>query len=184
MSHDFATRLEKARILLETENNVLGPRVAQMLNEHDRMLQEFEELASGLEDDSDDVALEGRAATLSAQLGGLLAQEIHCRLDRLYLEGIAEAEIQDDNEKDIGEQAEQLASLEEEISSLYSEIDILAQMASQQKFQGRVNQALKVKREMADSMSGRQLDHVSCPDGDYRVFEANLMCRFSTPWPR
>ena len=162
MSHDFATRLEKARILLETENNVLGPRVSQMLKEHDRVLQEFEEFASNLEDDGDDVALEERAAKLSAQLGGLLAQEIHCRLDRLYLEGVAEGESQKGQEEDIGYQAEQLVSLEEEISSLYSEIDILAQMASQQKFQGRVSQALRVKREMADSVSGRQLDQVSC----------------------
>lgn len=157
-------------MLLEAENNVLGPRVSQMLKEHDRKLQEFEELASSLEDDGDDPALEERAAVLSSQLSGLLSQEIHCRLDRLYLEGIAEGESQVDTEEENGDQAEQLASLEEEIHSLYSEIDILAQMTSQQKFQERVSQALRAKREMADAVSGRQLDHVSCLVWAYRIF--------------
>lgn len=142
----------------------LAPGVARMLREHDMMLHGFEELASRLEEgdgdgDGDD-GLEERAAKLSARLGGVLAEEIQCRLDRLYLEcAVAEGSgVGDDAQGDAGGQ---IAGLEEEIGSLHSEIDVLAHMASQERFQGRVSQAVRQKRELADSTTGRQLDHVS-----------------------
>ncbi|KAL1958100.1 hypothetical protein VTO42DRAFT_5140 [Malbranchea cinnamomea] len=161
LSSDLVARLDKTLVMLEAENNVLVPRVSNMLKEHDNIFYEFEELASRLEEDEDDDLLEKRATNLSVQLGRLMAEEISCRLDRLYFESISEGQNQTHSERDeAGDQAEQLASLEEEINSLYSEIDVLAQMAAQQNFQSKVSQALRRKRETAGSLSLKQLDRI------------------------
>lgn len=133
-----------------------------MLKEHDRTLQRCEELAAHhLREDAeiDNEEMVKRVEKLSTKLSGLLAEEIRCRLDRVYLESARESPSDDSDDAD-DDQPDQLRSIEEEIGSLYSEVDVLAEMYSRQKFQGPVSRTLQRRQELLNVTSGKQLDNV------------------------
>lgn len=73
-----------------------------------------------------------RAANLRETLADYSAKEIHYRLDRLYIESIGAGEARDLSYTQ--SEAETISALEEELESLYPEIEILAEMSTKQQF--------------------------------------------------
>jgi hypothetical protein len=159
---DFETRAENQRVALEAESNTLGIWTSDILKEHNKTLRSFEDIAARVDKSEQDDFLAERAESLSVTLGNLQAQEVHCRLDRLYLENILEGSV-DERRELSPEEKSQLDSLEAEISSLNSELDVLAEMSSRQGFDRLFSQALQHTRDVSNFTSAKQLDSVGFP---------------------
>lgn len=95
---------------------------------------------------------------LATKLSEYLAEEVHCRLDRIYLETAqsGSSTANGDTEDDAG----LIASLEEELDSLYPEIGVLAEMSTQQTFKGPILRELKNRHGQLQSTTEEKLDYV------------------------
>lgn len=128
------------------------------LKEEDRILAGLERLASGINSSGDDVLVVKKAAQLGAMLAGCVSEEIQHRLDRLYLESIQSK--QGVPGKLSEHEDEELAALEEELESLYPEIDVLAEMSTQQQFSEPILRELQNHHGQIRDASHRKLEYV------------------------
>jgi hypothetical protein len=156
------TRAENQRVTLEAESNALGIWTSDILKGHDKTLQSFEDTAARVNKSEQDDLLAERVENLSATLADLRAQEVHCRLDRLYLESVLEG-LDDERGELSPEETSQLESLEVEISSLNSEIDMLAEMSSRHGLDRSLSGALQQTQDVSNFTSAKQLDSVGVP---------------------
>ncbi|PGH14809.1 hypothetical protein AJ79_02825 [Helicocarpus griseus UAMH5409] len=154
LTRDFEITLNSAQSLLSTETNTLLPQLASKLKDDDRSMLGLEKIASAIQIDGNDRELSARATELTAKLAGYLAEEVHARLDRLYIESIQ------DDAPGVDDDEEALAALQEEISSLYSEIEILSEMTTQQEFRVPILRALQSRGTEARSISQQQLEQI------------------------
>ncbi|KAJ5143120.1 uncharacterized protein N7515_001907 [Penicillium bovifimosum] len=99
------------------------------LKQDDKALAGLETLMASIKYRGNDASTVKRTSHLSAMLSDYAAEEIHCRLDRLYLETIQTG----GSRSDAIDEATSMA-LEEELESLYPEIEILAEMSIRQQF--------------------------------------------------
>ncbi|CAG8066768.1 unnamed protein product [Penicillium olsonii] len=98
------------------------------LKQDDKALGSLEALMSGIKVRGNNASMVKRTSHLSTMLSEYVAEEIHYRLDRLYLESI-HANIASST-LDGATNTE----LEEELESLYPEIELLAEMSTRQQF--------------------------------------------------
>ncbi|OJD27276.1 hypothetical protein ACJ73_01334 [Blastomyces percursus] len=155
LTDDFEATLGSVQSLLSTEANTLLPQLAHKLKDDDRSMQGLEKIASTIQIDTNYKELSARAIELTAILARYLAEEVHSRLDRLYIETLqssASGRDEDDGEA--------LATLQKEISSLYSEIEILSEMTTQQQFRDPILRALQSSGTEARSISQQQLEQI------------------------
>jgi hypothetical protein len=107
--------------------------VADFLKHDDKMLARINELLSKVPDlDYEKEGEENKIHTLSAKLGAFMSNEIQCRLDRAYLEGLDSSHTS--NEPRPSEDSQGEISLKKELGTLYTEIGDVAQMAIDQEF--------------------------------------------------
>ncbi|EGC41893.1 conserved hypothetical protein [Histoplasma capsulatum var. duboisii H88] len=155
LTHDFETTLSPMKSLLITEAHTLLPQLAGKLKDDSQSLQSLEKIASIIQIDTADKELSARATELTAKLSRYLVEEVHSRLDRVYIEYLQS------NAPGIDEGDEEaLATLQEEINSLYSEIEILSEMTTQQEFKVPILRALQSSGAEARSTSQQQLERV------------------------
>ncbi|KAL2872257.1 uncharacterized protein BJX67DRAFT_376083 [Aspergillus lucknowensis] len=132
--------------------------LTKRLNEDDRLLSDLERLAGGVKSSSDDATIMKRTSDLSAALARYVADEIYCRLDRLYLEifsgGKSAPEAPAEKESEV------IAGLEEELDSLYPEIDILSEMSTRQQFVEPIMRELQNHHGQLRIASHQKLDHI------------------------
>ncbi|KAL4903718.1 hypothetical protein BDW74DRAFT_38631 [Aspergillus multicolor] len=103
------------------------------LKDNDRLLSDLEALASGVKSSDGDASIMKRTMELSSILSKYVAEEIYCRLDRLYLEKLLDgSKLASDSSTE--KNTETVAGLHQEMDSLYPEIDILAEMSTKQQF--------------------------------------------------
>ncbi|CEJ60870.1 hypothetical protein PMG11_09425 [Penicillium brasilianum] len=105
--------------------------LSSRLKQDDKVLDELETLISGVKSNGTDASTVKRASQLSAILADYNAEEIHHRLDRLYLETILSGPSK---ASQTSTEDENIAALQEELESLYPEIEILAEMSTKQQF--------------------------------------------------
>ena len=99
-----------------------------------------------------------KASQLNEALVEYTAEELCCRLDRLYLDAIRTSDLNSDNlliNKD-----EAMATLEENLESLYLEIDVLAQMSTNQQFNEPILRELQKQRGHERNVSHNILKYV------------------------
>ena len=162
MSHEFETKLSTTRELISTENKSIVPAITARLKEDDRALQSLEQLLSRLGSSKDDIVLSERSDGLAAKLAELTAVEMHCRLDRLYLQaslnGTTGASAMEPEEIE-----DQSLVLKEELASLYPEIGVLAEMSARQQFMEPILHELHIRHGRLQSSCERKLDYVRHP---------------------
>lgn len=100
-----------------------------------------------------------RTNHLSTMLSGYVAEEIHYRLDRLYLENI-HADIACNTLDETTTTA-----LEEELESLYPEIELLAEMSTRQQFHEPILRELRNEHGHLREASQEKLEQVHSPRG-------------------
>lgn len=96
-----------------------------------------------------------RTSHLSAMLSDYVAEEIHYRLDRLYLETIHAGSSSSDAMDETTSTA-----LEEELEALYPEIEILAEMSTRQQFHEPILRELLNEHDKLRMASQEKLEQV------------------------
>lgn len=110
------------------------------LKEHDRIFSHAEGLIAQLTSQEAVGVIERRADKLTSLVSSLTAEHIYNRLERLYRETTSEkSDIMKDN---IESDESEAALIENDLGSLFPEIEILAQMAIEQQFRAPVQYEL------------------------------------------
>ncbi|PYH95370.1 hypothetical protein BO71DRAFT_323295 [Aspergillus ellipticus CBS 707.79] len=136
-SSDLAHVLELALRSQSEQATAEGKRILSSLTlrlkEDDRMITQLERLCAGIELTGQDEAILNQASEQGTALAQYVSGEIQHRLDRLYMESLQESSIEIRSEPSRIEDGT-LIALEEELESLYPEIEILAEMSARQEF--------------------------------------------------
>ncbi|BCR89107.1 uncharacterized protein ACHE_50305S [Aspergillus chevalieri] len=162
-SNDLVHELE-ANLRAETEKARLDGKkilssLTSRLKEDDRILAGLERLASGIKSTGNDASVAKRTEQLVAVLAEYVAEEIHYRLDRLYLESSQADQV--GSKQAAGEHDEEaLAALREELESLYPEVDVLAEMSTKQQFSEPVLRELQNRHGQLRNASQGKLECV------------------------
>lgn len=132
------------------------------MKEDDRILAGLEKLASGIDSTGNDASVAKRTEQLGAMLAEYVGEEIHYRLDRLYLESLLAGQVKSSNGTgESGERGEEeLVALGEELESLYPEIDVLAEMSTKQQFSEPILRELQNRHSQLRHTSHRKLEYV------------------------
>lgn len=152
---------------LRSANATLTASVTETLKGDDRLLDRLQGLAGNLQPDdgpSRDVITE-RTKKLSVKLENFLAEEIRCRLDRTFLErGLDASDPSVHGHKQDGDDSLE-RFVEEDLDSLYSEIQAVAHMSVQQSFVVPIMAELEHKQRLNQEHSDAVLDHVCATEG-------------------
>ena len=130
---------------------------------------------SGIKVRGNNASMVKRTSYLSTMLSEYVAEEIHYRLDRLYLESI-HANIASST-LDGATNTE----LEEELESLYPEIELLAEMSTRQQFHEPILRELQNEHGQLREASQEKLEQVHGPCkighwGNKLMFIRHLIC--------
>lgn len=153
---------QKEQALVEKRQSILA--VTSRLKDHDRTFTKAQILATDLESMEDDQKLKVRVTDLTSTLAKLVSEEVHCRLDRLYLETLQRGDVE--STMAVSGDGSALI-LEEDLESLYSEVEILAEMWASQQFGQPISTELQRINAQRNHSVDDKLDLVSgIPDRD------------------
>ena len=132
--------------------------LAEQLRGDDSLLSNLENLACGLTclHGSDQETID-RSLTLCKALASYIAEGFRCRLDRIYMEGsrpLGKGWIPTDD-------TDLCSSVQEEMSSLYSEIAAVADMSVNCEFENSLVGQFKLKQDKDNDYASSVLDFVS-----------------------
>lgn len=133
--------------------------LASRLKEDDKILIHLERLSSEAKSTHDDALLSKQASELATMLAEYTTEEIQHRLDRSYLEGIQGSyeNVRGSSEADTGI----ISALQEELESLYPEIEVLAEVSTKQLYGEPILRELHNRHEQLRAATHNKLDHVS-----------------------
>ncbi|KAI3210016.1 hypothetical protein CBS147311_1618 [Penicillium roqueforti] len=146
---EFRTATDKSG----AESKRILASLSTRLKQDDKALANLETLMSNIKYRGNDASTVKRTNHLSAMLSGYVAEEIHYRLDRLYLETIHGGGSNSDATYEATNTA-----LEEEIESLYPEIEILAEMSTRQQFHEPILRELQNEHDQLRVVSQEKLE--------------------------
>ncbi|KAI9875601.1 MAG: hypothetical protein M1830_008217 [Pleopsidium flavum] len=157
----LTVQIAAAQQQLKSSNSTLQASVTETLKSDDRILSRLQDLAGDLNEEDVEVgdSIAERTKKLSAKLADFIAEEIRCRLDRIYLEGRLKDFVSTEGRLDDPEDTEQL--LEEEMSSLYSEISAVAEMSVHQNFVEPIMKQLVERKDIGKAHSQAILQYVT-----------------------
>ncbi|GAB1209594.1 hypothetical protein APSETT445_008375 [Aspergillus pseudonomiae] len=154
----------KAGLKIESENTAVDSKrilstLAAWLKEDNRVLADLERLGSGIGPTGDDASVVKRTSELSTILAQCLGEEIQCRLDRVYLENIRAGQFK--AKQKLNDAVDEVSvALEEELESLYPEIDLLAEMYTKQQYTAPVSRALQNHHDQLHVASHKKLNYI------------------------
>lgn len=139
------------------ENKRILSSVSTQLKYDDKALTTLEALVSGVKSSRYDASIIKRTTDLCAMLADYSAEEIHCRLDRTYLETI---QAETSNDDSAAAKAETIAALREELESLYPEIEVLAELSTQKQFHEPILRGIHNEHGQLRAASQQKLEQV------------------------
>ncbi|RJE21147.1 hypothetical protein PHISCL_06522 [Aspergillus sclerotialis] len=128
------------------------------LTESDKSLANLDRLVSEIRSTGDKLSIMEKVSRLSEVLSEYAAEEVYCRLDRLYLDFIRTRNPDPDDSINKGEI---VTTLEEDLESLYLEIGILARMSISQQFNEPILRELQDQHGRECTSSQEILKYVS-----------------------
>lgn len=140
------------------ENKKVLSSLSTRLKQDDKTLSSLETLMNGVKSHSNDASTAKQVTQLSGLLADYVAEEIHYRLDRLYL-GLIQKDESELN-RDLSKNDETIAALEEELEALYPEIEVLAEMSSKQQFNEPILREIQNEHGQTRAMSQQKLNQV------------------------
>ncbi|PGH17995.1 hypothetical protein AJ80_04616 [Polytolypa hystricis UAMH7299] len=160
LTQTFEEKLSAALGVLAAENSDLASQVTSRLKQDDKIIESLGKLASSSQSSENDRELRLKVSKLCDELSSYIAEEVHCHLDRVYLEGLKDNVPKTLNGGPGEDEQDQLASVNEEINSLYPEIDVLSDMNAQQQLKAPILLALQSQRAEAAGNSEQQLIYI------------------------
>ncbi|OJJ50459.1 hypothetical protein ASPZODRAFT_11330 [Penicilliopsis zonata CBS 506.65] len=155
LSHELGTKLANEVDTAAAEGKKMLASVTARLKEDDRTLAALEESLAVTRSAEGSIAAE-QVDELCSALAEFLGEEIRGRLDRLYLE--ATQDSNSDAGHTVTDMETIVAALEEELDSLYPEIDVLASMATKQQFGEPIIQRLQQQDSRMRLVSHQRLE--------------------------
>ena len=149
---------------LQSANGTITASATEVLKGDDRLLDQLHRLSKELQEDDGQSrnAVAERAKKLSAKLENFLAEEIRCRLDRTFLKGGLEPlHVHTSDGADSPDRA-----VEDDLNSLYSEIQAVAHMSVQQSFVVPITAQLEHEQNLNEARSRTTIDYVCGPETD------------------
>ncbi|KAJ5668837.1 hypothetical protein N7462_009907 [Penicillium macrosclerotiorum] len=168
LSDELDSSLRGITEKIGVENKRILSSLSTQLKHDDRILANLESTISGVKSNENGASSAKRATQLSEILAELSADEIHYRLDRLYLETIHSSTF-DACPGTIED--ETIAVLEEELESLHPEIEILSEMYAKQQFHEPILREVQNEHDHLLATSQQKLEQVCIPS---RLFETPL----------
>ncbi|EAW06280.1 uncharacterized protein ACLA_079640 [Aspergillus clavatus NRRL 1] len=161
LAHDLEVTLKNELEKTATEGKKILSTLTGRLKDDDKLLADLEQTASSVQSTTDDASIVRRATELGSMLAELVAEEIQCRLDRLYMESL-KAGLKDmaNLSANPNEDEDALITLGNELESLYPEIDVLAEMSTKQLFYEPIVRELQTLHGQLRIASYRKLEHV------------------------
>ncbi|EED21784.1 conserved hypothetical protein [Talaromyces stipitatus ATCC 10500] len=151
IKNDLESRMHEYQQQKHAERKYLLQNVSSKLVEDDEVLSKAEKLAAELESTEADGKLENHVLNLVSTLSKLSSAEIRCRLDRLYLKELLSDDVSPPDVS--GNHRDTQIALEEDLESLYSEIEVLAEMSARQEFgQSILGELSKKKQHFVNSL--------------------------------
>lgn len=165
LSDDLEASFRSATESAGVENKRILSTLSTQLKQDDKSLDYLENLMSSIKFNSNDADTVKRTGQLSSVLADYVAEEIHDRLDRLYLEEIEAGESASDsainqNQALTSSESETIAALEEELGSLFPEIEVLAEMSTRQEFQEPILREIQNEHSQLRVVSHQKLEKV------------------------
>ena len=131
LSGDLEAEFQRETDKTGAESKRILSLVSSRLKQNDKTLANLETRVSGIKSHGNNTEGIKTAVDLSTMLADLSAEEIHYRLDRMYLEALQTGKPPSDHTR---VDNDTIFALQEELESLCPEIDILAEMSAQQQF--------------------------------------------------
>ncbi|CAI7673008.1 unnamed protein product [Penicillium pancosmium] len=163
LSDDLEASFRSATESAGVENKRILSTLSTQLKQDDKSLNYLENLMSSIKFDSNDADTVKRTGQLSSVLADYVAEEIHDRLDRLYLEETEAGESASAVSQDqalISSELETIAALEEELGSLFPEIEVLAEMSTRQEFQEPILREIQNGHSQLRVVSHQKLEKI------------------------
>ncbi|KAK5800981.1 hypothetical protein VI817_003193 [Penicillium citrinum] len=175
LSDELETSFRGATERAGVENKRALSTLSTHLKQDDQALEYLESLMAGIKFNSNDASTVKRTAHLTTVLADLVAEEIHDRLDRLYLEEIEAGECCSDQATI---ESETIAALEEELGSLFPEIKVLAEMSTRQEFQEPILREIQNEHSQLRVASHQKLEKVLDSMVDMTLSKQELIKQF------
>ncbi|KAJ5621214.1 hypothetical protein N7528_005997 [Penicillium herquei] len=157
LSNELETAIKSETDKAGTEIKRILSALSTRLKQDDKALALLESVLSETESKGDNASTVKRAAHLSQLLADYSADEIHHRLDRLYLEAI-HASANASRDGTAGD--ETIGVLEEELESLYPEIGVLAQISTKHQFHDPILREIHNEHSHLRASSQQKLEHI------------------------
>lgn len=158
LSDELEASFRGAADMTSQENKRILSLLSAQLKSDDKALAVLESVVSGVKSDRNDASIIKRTTDLSTMLANYSAQEIHLRLDRIYLDAAQrETSNYDGNFSD----AATIAALKEELESLYSEIEVLAELSTKQQFYEPILREIHKAHSQLRVASQQRMEEVS-----------------------
>lgn len=157
MSDELEASFRRAIDRKGIENRQVLSSLSAELKADDKALADLESLVSSVNPNRNDVSIIKRTTDLSAILAHCFAEEIHHRLDRIYLQA-AQREISDSDQN--SSDAETIAALKEELESLYPEIEVLAALSTKQQFYEPILREIQAEHSQLRAASQQRMEEV------------------------
>ena len=153
-------QLASSQQQLQAANGNLTASVTATLKGDDRLLKKLQGLVRELKDVDHQLgdSIAERAKDLGTKLAGFMAEEIRCRLDRTFLQ--YESEDSEPSGVDSKEADDPEPFLVEDLNSLYSEVQAVAQMSVHQNLVQPATRQLVDEKETDEAHSKATLDYV------------------------
>lgn len=139
------------------ENKRILSSLSDQLKRDDRALSTMEDVISGIKSNHKGTSIIKRTTNLGTTLADYIAEEIHNRLDRIYLEAI-QTELPDEASPFANEQT--IIALREELESLHSEIEVLADLSTKQQYLEPILRGINGEHDQLRAASHHKLEQV------------------------
>jgi hypothetical protein len=157
LSDELEAKFRAATDKAGAENKRILSSLSTQLKQDDTILTSIENLVSGTKSNGSDASVVKRTADLSAMLAETTAQEIHYRLDRLYLDTI---QSHKSSQGQMAVEEETVLALEEELETLYPEIEILAEISTKQQYHEPILRKIHQEHGQLRAESQHKLEQV------------------------
>jgi hypothetical protein len=159
LAQDIEARLSELEQAGTGNSDAIQRTVNALLTSDDKLLTSLQKLGWELEsEDPEEKESVGKLRDICARLIKYTVEALRTRLDRVYLENLESTSRADSRQRAYGEE---IATVQEELESLYSEILPVAQISVEQQYLEPALKGLTAKNSKAQARSARAVDYVS-----------------------
>ncbi|KAA8652306.1 hypothetical protein EYZ11_008864 [Aspergillus tanneri] len=158
LAHELSLTLKNESEKATTDGRKILSVLTILMKEDDRIFTDIEKLVTEVNTTGDDALFVKHTLDLDTRLSQYVAEEIQHRLDRSYLESIQDSQKPGHCLRETEDEG--MATLEDELESLYPEIDVLAEISSKQRYGEPILRELHNRHGKMRIAAHKKLDYI------------------------